>query len=97
MKELRLYLYKKDKKEKETQPDYTGGGEEKENKEAKKSVSGWIKKDKNGKEYISIAVKDKEPYDPNKHGTFEKPKEESHKAAKEGWGLEWGGDDDIPL
>lgn len=50
-------IFKNDKKEKDTHPDYRGpirvDGKDKE-------ISLWVKKDKNGKSYFSVAIK--EPY-----------------------------------
>ena len=53
-------LFKNDKKEKENHPDYRG----KINVDGTdKSLSAWIKKDRNGNSYMSIAVSN--PYVPN--------------------------------
>lgn len=50
-------LFKNDRKERESQPDYTGnldvGGVD-------HWLSAWIKKDRNGKTYMSLSVKPKD-------------------------------------
>ena len=51
-------LFKNDRKEKETHPDYNGtinvGGVD-------YWLNSWLKKDRNGKTYMSLSVKPKEP------------------------------------
>lgn len=47
-------------KDKDTQPDYKGRGEYPDGKPF--DIAGWIKKDKNGNDYISFVIQ--EPYQP---------------------------------
>jgi len=76
-------LFKNDKKEKDTHPDYRGdctvNGE-------KKSIGAWIKKDKNGKSFMSLSFG--EPFQKTDKA---EPKKEPKKDAFDDL------DDDIPF
>ena len=51
-------IFKNNKKEKETQPDYRGDGKTPDG--AEYWFSGWIKTDKNGHSYLSLAIESKQ-------------------------------------
>ena len=52
---IQIALFKNDRKEKDTHPDYTGW-----NKETGDSVSGWVKTATNGSKYISLNFETRE-------------------------------------
>ena len=59
---INIALFKNEKKEKESQPDYTGY-----NNETGDSVAGWIKTAKNGSIYISLSFETKQEKEKRLH------------------------------
>lgn len=56
-----LSLFKNDRKEKDTHPDYKGDGADLNGNPV--WVSAWVKEDKNGRKYFSISMQAKEQPD----------------------------------